>query len=130
VVLVYSFFLAMAYNFLSAGLKLFPDKFSTALVPYFSTVTSKVKAVFFMGTGAYYAGLGFIIGIRYAAIICAGSFLSWFVIVPLLGQFNIDTLHNLNPHPGFTTAEPADIFKYIPRNIGIGGIFAAASSRF
>ena len=49
----------------------------------FETLTYKIKAIFFMGTGAYYLGLGFIIGLRYASIICAGSFLSYFVIVPL-----------------------------------------------
>jgi putative OPT family oligopeptide transporter len=140
-VLVYSFFLAMAYNFLSVGLKLFPAVFTTGKTTletakqtvtvlafsstFFENLTNKIKAVFFMGTGAYYLGLGFIIGIRYAAIICAGSFLSWFVIVPLLGQFDINTLHLLNAHPKFTDTEAGNIFYYIPRNIGIGGIFAA-----
>jgi putative OPT family oligopeptide transporter len=145
-ILVYSFFLAAIYNFLSTGLKLFTEKFTTGQLKvgppevlafdtsFFSTLTHKVKAVFFMGTGAYYLGLGFIIGVRYASIICAGSFLSWFVIVPLLGGFGLDTLHVLNDHPDFVGAKDAggqlyvpaeQIFKFIPRNIGIGGIFAA-----
>ena len=47
------------------------------------------------------------------------------MIVPLLGQFDLNTLHMLNPHPKFTNAEAGSIFFYIPRNIGIGGIFAA-----
>lgn len=140
-VLIYSFFLAMVYNFLSGALKIFTETFTTGKATlesaaksvttlafpgdFFATVTNKIKAVFFMGTGAFYLGLGFIIGIRYAAIICAGSFLSWFVIVPLLGQFDLNTLHILNNHPKFTDAEAGNIFYYIPRNIGIGGIFAA-----
>lgn len=140
-VLIYSFLLAMAYNFVSVALKLFTETFTTGVAAlesakgsietlafkseFFSQLTHKIKAVFFMGTGAYYLGLGFIIGIRYAAIICAGSFLSWFVIVPLLGLFDINTLHLLNAHPKFTNAEAGSIFYYVPRNIGIGGIFAA-----
>ncbi len=124
-VLIYSFLLAVAYNFISGGLKLFSEKFTTAAVSALDTLTNKVKAVFFMGTGAYFLGLGFIIGLRYAAIICAGSFLSWFVIVPLLGQFPLEQLHLLNADPKFTDTEAGTIFFYIPRHIGIGGIFAA-----
>jgi putative OPT family oligopeptide transporter len=136
-ILVYSFILAAIFNFLSTGLKLFTDRFTTGLLSvgeekvlafptaFFHTLVVKVKAVFFMGTGAYYLGLGFIIGVRYAAIICAGSFLSWFVIVPLLGAFDINSLHVLNNHPGFSDTSAEQIFKYVPRNIGIGGIFAA-----
>jgi putative OPT family oligopeptide transporter len=79
--------------------------------------------VFFMGTGAEFLGLGFIIGIRYASIICAGSFLSWFVIIPLLGPLGLEQLRLLNPDIASGSAE--DIFTAIPRNIGIGGIFTA-----
>ena len=136
-ILVSSFVLAAVYNFLCTGLKLFTGTFTTGMLnvggekmlafptTFFHTLVEKVKAVFFMGTGAYYLGLGFIIGVRYAAIICAGSFLSWFVIVPLLGGFSIDTLHGLNDHPEFTDTTAEQIFKFVPRNIGIGGIFAA-----
>jgi putative OPT family oligopeptide transporter len=147
-VLIYSFIIAMIYNFVSMALKVFTETFTTGKVTlesaaksvstmafasenyprvtnFFDVMWAKVKAVFFMGTGAYYLGLGFIIGIRYAAIICAGSFLSWFVIVPLLGTFDLDTLHKLNSIPKFTDTDPGSIFFFIPRNIGIGGIFAA-----
>jgi putative OPT family oligopeptide transporter len=158
-VLIYSFLLAMVYNFLSKAMNLFTDVFTTGKTTleylvdkagvdattgkatfdtakeavdtlafksdFITHMTEKIKTVFFMGTGAYYLGLGFIIGLRYAAIICAGSFLSWFVIVPLLGQFDLDTLHILNAHPKFTETAADRIFYFIPRNIGIGGIFAA-----
>jgi OPT family oligopeptide transporter len=147
-VLIYSFLLAMVYNFASGALKIFTETFTTGkttlesaaksvttlafvsdhhpkFTEFFANLTNNIKAVFFMGTGAYYLGLGFIIGIRYAAIICAGSFLSWFVIVPLLGQFDLNTLHILNPHPKFADNDAFSIFFYVPRNIGIGGIFAA-----
>jgi len=112
-VLIYSFFIAMAYNFVSVALKVFTEIFTTGKATLevgaksvtamaftggvFTALTNKIKAVFFMGTGAYYLGLGFIIGIRYAAIICAGSFLSWFVLIPLLGVLPIEQLQRLNP---------------------------------
>jgi putative OPT family oligopeptide transporter len=140
-ILVYSFILAAVYNFLSVGLKLFTDVFWTGQLaikvgketvktlafetPFFEKLTHGVKAVFSMGTGAYYLGLGFIIGVRYASIICAGSFLSWFVLVPLLGGFSLEQLHVLNPDPEFSDTTATSVFFYIPRSIGIGGIFAA-----
>jgi uncharacterized oligopeptide transporter (OPT) family protein len=50
-----------------------------------------------MGAGAYYLGLGFIIGLRFASIIFAGSVLSVLAITPLLGRLDFDTLQRLNP---------------------------------
>lgn len=94
----------------------FPGNFGTQL-------TEKVKAVFALGTGAEFVGLGYIIGLKYASIICAGSFLSWFVIVPLLAPLDLAALQVLNAQVVGTSAEA--IFKEIPKNIGIGCIFAA-----
>ncbi len=87
------------------------------------TLTTKVKAIISMGTGAEFLGLGFIIGIRYASIIMAGSFLSFLVIVPLLAPLDLPALQSLNPMIGDT--EPGSIFNNIPKNIGIGCIFTA-----
>lgn len=139
-ILLYSLFLAMVYNFMSMGLKLFPENFTTGVARLkvagkeavealafksnlFETLAYKIKAIFYMGTGAYYLGLGFIIGLRYAAIICAGSFLSYFVIVPLLSHLELSQLQVLNPEIHTTSAD--DIWHEIPRVIGIGGIFTA-----
>ena len=139
-ILIYSFLLAAIYNFVSVGLKLFGDVFTTGLtklqsigkVPvetpafasqFFDNLTNKIKAVITMGTGAYYLGLGFIIGLRYASIICAGSFLSCLVMVPLLGRFDLEQLQLLNPQVKSTSA--SDIWIQIPRIMGIGAIFTA-----
>jgi len=140
-ILIYSFVLSAVYTFLATGLKLFSDVFTTAkaaLHPVgkktietlafgdtglFATLTDKIKVVFAMGTGAYYLGLGFIIGLRYASIICAGSFLSVLVIVPLLGPLSLDQLHAINP--AVASADAHDIWYQIPRVIGIGAIFTA-----
>jgi len=117
-ILIYSFILSFIYTFLATGLKLFSDVFTTGKAELtafgseavhkvetlafgdtglFATLTEKVKAVFSMGAGAYYLGLGFIIGLRYASIICAGSLLSVLVITPLLGRLDFDTLQLVSP---------------------------------
>ncbi|MCB9865609.1 MAG: OPT/YSL family transporter [Phycisphaerales bacterium] len=138
-ILIYSFIVAMFYNGLTAVMRLFSDVFTTGEASlkvgektytslavesdFFHTLTHKIKAVFAMQTGAEFVGLGFVIGLRYASIICAGSFLSWFVIIPLLAPLTLDQLHAINPAIGGVSAEA--IFNGIPRNIGIGGIFTA-----
>lgn len=138
-VLVYSFVLAFIYNFISVAMKLFTGTFSTGrlavktaageiealAMPKLEAMTDHVKALFTMGTGAFYLGLGYIIGLRYSTIIACGSFLSCFVLVPLLAPFDMPTLKLLNSHPKFTATTAEQIFYYIPRTIGIGTIFAA-----
>jgi putative OPT family oligopeptide transporter len=103
------------YDFLIISLRLWRESFSTALIEPLSPLTDKVKLVFSMNTSAAIAGLGYIIGVRYAAIIFAGSMLSWFVLVPLFGR--------LSPEAAGVSAE--DIFFDQVRYIGIGGIFVA-----
>ena len=143
-ILIYSFILSAVYTFVATGLKLFSDAFTTGMAVLhpagkktvetlafgdpqglFGTLTEKVKAVFSMGAGAYYLGLGFIIGMRYASIIFAGSVLSVLVITPLLGVFELEQLQMLNPDAKFTEASADRIWYYIPRVIGIGAIFTA-----
>lgn len=123
VVLVYSFLIGMVYNWLSGAMRLFHENFTTAAIGKLHRLTHEFKAVFSLGTGAELLGLGFIIGLKYASIICAGSFLSWFVIIPLLAPLSLENLQLLNPDIAGTDAH--QIFRAIPRNIGIGGIFAA-----
>ncbi|MBN2563749.1 MAG: OPT/YSL family transporter [Phycisphaerae bacterium] len=114
-ILIYSFILSALYTFVATGFKLFSDVFTTGRAELhavgkkavevlafgdeglFAALTTKVKAVFTMGAGAYFLGLGFIIGLRYASIICAGSFLSVLAITPMLGRLDFETLDRLNP---------------------------------
>ncbi len=143
-ILIYSFLLSFVYTFLATGLKLFSDVFTTGRAEltafggkaihsvetlafgdtgFFATLTEKSKAVISMGAGAYYLGLGFIIGLRYASIICAGSLLSVLVLTPLLGRLDLEQLQAINPAVASTAA--GDIWYQIPRVMGIGAIFTA-----
>jgi len=143
-ILIYSFILSAVYTFLATGLRLFSDVFTTGRAELhslgkntiyrvetlafggeglFATLTEKIKAVFEMGAGAYYLGLGFIIGLRYASIICAGSFLSALAITPLLGRLDLAQLQAINP--GVLSTSAHDIWHQVPRIMGIGAIFTA-----
>jgi len=71
-------------------------------------------------------GIGYIVGIRYAAIICAGSFLSYFVLVPLVHAIGTYAPGILPPGTLPISEMGIDeVFKYYVRIIGVGGIAGA-----
>ena len=57
---------------------------STRIMGWGEVLADKMKVVFKVNTGAAVLGLGYIIGLKYAAIICAGSFTVWFVLIPFI----------------------------------------------
>ena len=119
------------YDFCVATFGTWAEAFSTRAIPLGAAVADKAKLVFSINTSAAVLGLGFIIGLKYAAIICAGSALVWFVIVPLLPLLGDATLQALNPTFDLAAAGsvadmvPEAIFKTFARHIGIGGIAMA-----
>lgn len=107
------------YDFF-ASFKIWTDTLSTTAVPKLQEFAQNTKAMFSINTGAAVLGLGYIVGLRYAFIIFAGSAFIWWVIVPLMG---------MNPDLAALSAE--EIFKGVSspegvvagaRYIGIGGI--------
>jgi len=71
-------------------------------------------------------GIGYIVGLKYAAVICAGSFLSWFVLVPAIHAVGEHVPTILPPGTMLISAmEPGEVFKYYVRIIGVGGIAGA-----
>ena len=115
------------YDFIIATFGTWAETFTSRVLPYGETLAEKAKVVFKINVGAAVLGLGYIVGLKYATIICAGSALIWFVIVPVLPMLNDSLLHTLNP--GFTGAladlSPELIFRTFARHIGIGGIAMA-----
>ena len=125
-VLLYSMGIGAAVDFLGLHFKAWTDTFTTAVVPAFHKLTDDVKAIFVLNTSAAVLGLGYIVGLRYATIICSGSFLSYYVFVPLIAKFG--ALVNgplLAGRPPVAGLGAEDIFRQYVRYIGIGGIFAA-----
>ena len=80
------------------------------------TLMEKTKLVLSCNTGAALLGLGYIVGLKYAFVIFAGSIFVWWIIIPLLGTYG---------SPEFQTMDPSDIFSGYARMIGIGGIAMA-----
>lgn len=115
------------FDFIIATFGTWAETFTSRVLPYGTALADKTKMVFKVNVGAAVLGLGYIVGLKYAAIICAGSALIWFVIVPVLPLLNDSIIHVLNP--GFTgvlgSLPPEVIFTTFARHIGIGGIAMA-----
>ena len=116
------------YDFIVATFGWWNENFTTRVCAWGEAVADKAKLVFKVNTGAAVLGLGYIVGLKYAAIICAGSLLVWWVIIPLISLIWGDaTLNQWNPE--ITTAvgqmSPEEIFSNYAKSIGIGGIAMA-----
>ncbi|MBR1719547.1 MAG: oligopeptide transporter, OPT family [Phocaeicola sp.] len=116
------------YDFIVASFGWWNENFTTRVVDWGATIAEKAKIVLKINTGAALLGLGYIIGLKYAAIICAGSLLVWLVIVPGLSLLFGDQILNMwNPDITMTVGEmsPEMIFTEYAKSIGIGGIAMA-----
>lgn len=126
--LIYAGLVGGLYDFIIATFGWWSETVSTRIVGVGEMLTDKAKVVFKVNTGAAVLGLGYIIGLKYSAIICAGSFLVWLVIIPLMSAIfgsEVLTFGNdaITQTVGSMSAE--EIFTTYARHIGIGGIATA-----
>ncbi len=117
--------LAAVFDFLPSA-RAWADTFSTAAIGALAPLTGRVKAVFTLNTSAAVFGLGYIMGVDYAAIILAGSMVSFFALVPLIAWLGPHVAGVVPPGAAPLAGMAAErIFAEYVRPIGIGGIFAA-----
>ncbi|HSD29620.1 MAG TPA: oligopeptide transporter, OPT family [Vicinamibacteria bacterium] len=125
-VLTWSALFAAVFDFVGPSMRGWAENFSTGAISTLSGFTERTKAVFTMNTSAAVFGLGYIMGLDYAAIIMAGSMVSFFVLVPLFAWFSPLVAEAIPPAAAPLAALASeDIFFHYVRPIGIGGIFAA-----
>ena len=110
------------YDFCVATFGLWNENFTSRAILWGDTVAQKAKLVFKCNTSAAVLGMGYIVGFKYAFIICCGSALVWWVIVPAIAFF----FPSLEISDGLTAtaASPEELFRYA-KSIGIGGIAMA-----
>ena len=126
--LIYAGLVGGLYDFIIATFGWWSETVSTRIVGVGEMLADKAQVVFKVNTGAAVLGLGYIIGLKYSAIICAGSFLVWLVIIPLMSAIfgsEVLTFGNdaITQTVGSMSAE--EIFTTYARHIGIGGIATA-----
>ena len=116
------------YDFIVATFGWWNENVTTRIVGWGEVLADKAKVVLKINTGAAVLGLGCIIGLKYAIIICVGSLLVWLIIVPGMGLIFGDQVLNMW-NPEITTAvgdmSPEQIFSNYAKSIGIGGIAMA-----
>lgn len=110
------------YDFLVASFGTWTENFTSRVVGLGCTIADKTKLLFSINTSAALLGMGYIVGLKYACIICFGSVLVWWVIVPLIAVI----FPELEVTSGVlaANASPEQIFAYA-KSIGIGGIATA-----
>ena len=116
------------YDFIVATFGWWNENFTTRVVGWGQTLADNAKLVFKVNTGAAVFGLGYIVGLKYAFIICLGSFAVWWLLVPGMSLLFHDSVLNMwNPEITQTVGSmsPEDIFRYYGKSIGIGGIAMA-----
>lgn len=116
------------YDFIIATFGAWGETLTTTVVSLGQTIADKAKLMLKLNTGAAVLGLGYIVGLKYAFIICCGSLLVWLVIIPLMnviwGGQVIDLMGTgITQTIGEMSAD--QIFKEYARHIGIGGIATA-----
>ena len=126
--LIFAGLIGGLYDFIVATFGGWSETVSTTIVSVGETLAEKVKLVMKVNTGAAVLGLGYIIGLKYSLIICAGSFLVWLIIIPVMSAvFSTDVLtfgnDAITATVGSMSAE--EIFTTYARHIGIGGIATA-----
>ena len=116
------------YDFVVATFGTWAETLSTTVMHWGQVVADKAKVVLKLNTGAAVLGLGYIIGLKYAFIICCGSFLVWLLIIPLINLiWGGQVIDLMGTGIATTVGEmaPEQIFKEYARHIGIGGIATA-----
>ncbi len=116
------------YDFVVATFGTWAETLGTTVMHWGQVVADKAKVVLKLNTGAAVLGLGYIIGLKYAFVICCGSFLVWLVIIPLMNLIwggQVIDLMGTGIASTVGQMAPEQIFKEYARHIGIGGIAVA-----
>ncbi len=126
--LIFAGIIGGLYDFIIATFGWWSETISTRIIGVGELLAEKAKVVLKVNTGAAVLGLGYIVGLKYSMIICAGSFLVWLVIIPAMSAiFGADVLtfgnDAITATVGSMSAE--EIFTTYARHIGIGGIATA-----
>ena len=116
------------YDFIASTFGLWGETLTTKVLPWGAALAEKAKVMLKINTGAAVLGLGYIVGLKYAFIICCGSLLIWLVVIPVINLCfgaNVSPVEIDGIQQTISQLDPDMIFKEYARHIGIGGIAAA-----
>lgn len=126
-VLVISGIVGGLYDFMVATFGAWAEVFTSKVAGVGQLLHDKFKLEFRLNISAAILGLGYIVGLKYTAIIAAGSFVAWYMLIPVfayLGDF-ISVPIGAGVTEIIKDMPAEDIFFNYVRHIGIGGIAMA-----
>ena len=126
-VLVVSGLIGGIYDFVIATFGWWSETFTTRVFGFGQMLADKFKLVFRLNVGAAVMGLGYIVGLKYSAIIAAGSFVSWYLLVPVISYIGGGLTETFGTGAAklISAMTAEEIFRQYVRHIGIGGIAMA-----
>ena len=126
-VLVVSGLIGGAYDFIIATFGWWSEVFTTRVFGAGEFLAEKFKLVFRLNLGAAVMGLGYIVGLKYAAIIAAGSFVSWYLLIPVISYIGggLTETFGTGAVKLISAMSAEEIFSQYVRHVGIGGIAMA-----
>ncbi len=110
------------YDFVAATFGLWSETFTSRVCAWGQGIADQAKVLFKINTGAAVLGMGYIVGLKYSAIICFGSMVVWWIIVPAIALLFPDL--DVAGGVAAASASPEQIYGYA-KSIGIGGIAMA-----
>ena len=126
-VLVISGLIGGAYDFIIATFGWWSEVFTTRVIGFGEMLADRFKLVFRLNLGAAVMGLGYIVGLKYAAIIAAGSFVSWYLLIPVISFIGSGLTETFGTGATklISAMSAEEIFSQYVRHVGIGGIAMA-----
>ena len=127
IVLVVSGLIGGVYDFVIATFGWWSEVFTSRVFEFGDALADKFKLVFRINVGSAVMGLGYIVGLKYAAIICAGSFVSWYLLVPVISYIGggLTEVFGTGADKLISAMSAEEIFRQYVRHVGIGGIAMA-----
>lgn len=119
--MIVSGFIAMVYDFILNSLGWWQEVLTTTAFQWGHVLSDKYKLIISLDNDAALLGIGYFTGLRYACIIAAGSFFSWFVCIPVVYYLGGDYHMVVGGKEMLLADAPVRaVFTNYVRHIGIG----------
>ncbi len=120
------------YDFMAVTMRAWDEMVNFRFLPFMEKMAGQFKATVSLDAVSLILGLGYITGLRFSAIICAGGLFSTVILVPLIfhfGQYVPALAIPPSPLPGLHTfipeMSPGEIFRLYAQRIGVGAMAGA-----
>lgn len=117
---------AGVYDFLLTTFQVWKEYVDFRFIPIVRALAERSKVAFSFDAISFILGLGYVMGLRSSLILCAGGFLSNFVLVPLIWMIGRHAPEAVYPGSSLIAEMSASqIFRSYVRFIGVGAIATA-----